>query len=220
MISPFGLNSTLGRSYNGDLNDTRRAKKAFRNIGYFATPPYGLTEYPDEPLFKAIETFQSDNGLRRDGIMKPKGETATTLGKHLGSAPIQELNQTKEPENSKTGATQTALAPAIPAIVYEVAVFMGMTVTAAWAWWQTKSETEKKAVIAQMNSSGGNPEDEGLEHCEYLHYNVDIPVCNAIKRKRGAAAARRCFESAMSRYDACLRGIEIDYLPPLDKWNN
>jgi hypothetical protein len=64
---PFQIKSTLGRSYRVDLGDTRRTKEALLRLGYFKTPRYGLTQYPDEPLFAAIEAFQQDNGLSRDG---------------------------------------------------------------------------------------------------------------------------------------------------------
>lgn len=83
--SPFQIKSTLGRSYRVDLDDTRRAKEALLRLGYFETPRYGLTQYPDEPLFAAIEAFQQDNGLERDGIMGPDGETAIHLGRALAN---------------------------------------------------------------------------------------------------------------------------------------
>ena len=86
MFSPFKLNATLGRSYNADLDDTLRTKKALNKIGLFETPSYGMTEYPDEPLFQGIEKFQERHGLQKDGIMKPGGETATKLGQVLGEA--------------------------------------------------------------------------------------------------------------------------------------
>ena len=220
MISPFRLKTTIGRENNVDLNDVRRVKKALRYSGYFETPSYGLTDYPDEPLFEAIEKFQTDNGLHRDGIMKPTGETATTLGERLAKVAISE-NETPEADDvPKVNAKQTAFAPAIPAIVYEIAVYMGMTVSAAWAWWQTKSEAEKNAIIATMKGDGDSPGEEDLEHCDHLHYNVDIPTCRNISKKRGKAAGERCYASAMSRYDACLRGVEIDRLPPLDTWGH
>ncbi len=66
------------------MDDTLRAKKTFGGLGYYKTPSYGLTKYPDEPLFKGIESFQKDHGLRKDGVMKPGGETANKLGKALG----------------------------------------------------------------------------------------------------------------------------------------
>jgi len=86
MFEPFKLKSTLGRDYLADEDDTLEAKKAFKRIGYMETPSYGLTKYPDEPLFKAIEEFQNDAGLMRDGVMKPDGETANALGFVLKSA--------------------------------------------------------------------------------------------------------------------------------------
>jgi hypothetical protein len=77
---PFRLKRVLDADSSVDLDDSLRAKKAFRESGFFKTPRYGVTPYPDAPLFDAIRGFQSANGLRRDGIMKPDGETATRLG--------------------------------------------------------------------------------------------------------------------------------------------
>lgn len=81
MSSAFSLKSTLGRSYNVDLNDTLRTKKTLRSLGHYQTPSYGMTEYPDEQLFDGIKDFQKAHGLREDGVMKPEGETASRLGK-------------------------------------------------------------------------------------------------------------------------------------------
>jgi murein DD-endopeptidase MepM/ murein hydrolase activator NlpD len=78
--NPFQLNSTLSRSSSADEDDTLNAKNALGSLGYYKTPKHGLAQYPDEPLFKGIKRFQSDNGLKRDGVMKPDGETARTLG--------------------------------------------------------------------------------------------------------------------------------------------
>ena len=52
MTTPlFRLKGTVGRSYHVDPEDTRRAKEALFEVGYFTPPAYGLTDYPDEPLF-------------------------------------------------------------------------------------------------------------------------------------------------------------------------
>ena len=83
MSAPFKLNATLGRTYNADLGDSLRTKQALDKLGHFDMPPYGMTAYPDEPLFQGIEKFQEQHGLQRDGIMKPDGETATKLGQVL-----------------------------------------------------------------------------------------------------------------------------------------
>jgi hypothetical protein len=82
---PFRLKRVLDADSSVDLDDSLRAKKAFRDLGFFKTPRYGITPYPDAPLFDAIRGFQSANGLRRDGIMKPDGETATRLGAVLSA---------------------------------------------------------------------------------------------------------------------------------------
>jgi len=63
MFAPFKLRLTLSRDANVDLDDTLRTKKALKQVGYFETPEYGMTEYPDEPMYKGIEDFQRDNGL-------------------------------------------------------------------------------------------------------------------------------------------------------------
>lgn len=84
MFAPFKLKSKLARDVSVDLDDSLRAKKALKRIGYLEEPSYGITEYPDEPMFKAIEDFQQDHGLQRDGVMKPEGETARVLDKAVG----------------------------------------------------------------------------------------------------------------------------------------
>lgn len=75
MFASIKLNSTLGRSYNVDPDDVLKMKQALNSLGYYEVPSYGMTPYPDEPLFEAIEAFQKTHGLSRDGIMKPDGET-------------------------------------------------------------------------------------------------------------------------------------------------
>ena len=79
MFGPFKLKSPLGRDYNVDLDDTLRTKAALRGIGYYQPPKHGLNKFPDDLLFKGIERFQSDHGLRKDGVIKPGGETERTL---------------------------------------------------------------------------------------------------------------------------------------------
>ena len=59
--------------------------------------------------------------------------------------------------------------------------------------------------------------DAPADQCDHQYYEVDIPVCRAIAKRRGKDAARRCYASAAERYAACLRG---DPVPPLDTYNN
>lgn len=81
--TPFRLKSTIGRSYRVDPDDTRRTKKTLRELGYYETPSYGITPYPDEPMFRGIEDLQNDFDLYRDGIMNPVGETVAKLNEVL-----------------------------------------------------------------------------------------------------------------------------------------
>ncbi|MEQ8667058.1 MAG: peptidoglycan-binding domain-containing protein [Rhodospirillales bacterium] len=220
MISPFGLRTTIGREHNVDLDDVRRVKKALRYTGYFETPSYGLTDYPDEPLFNAIEMFQSDNDLRRDGVMKPDGETAKTLGRVLGQREPK-ANTKQDPKASRRAEVKTAFAA--PVIV-RLAGLMGISIAAAWQWWQTQSDSEKQAIESRIwrrdEDDDQDDADAGLDHCDHLHYEVDIPVCEKIGQTRGDAAAQKCYASAYRRYAACIAGTPTQELPPLDTWNN
>jgi hypothetical protein len=81
---------------------------------------------------------------------------------------------------------------------------------------QLKSAVSTSAFQkAASKSSGPTPAE-----CDHLFYKVDVPVCNAIKRKRGKYAAANCFHSVAIRYAACRRGTPISELPPLNTWNN
>ena len=322
MKPPFKLNATLGRAYNTDPDDVLRTKQVLRKLGHFEAPSYGMTEYPDEPLFQGIEKFQERYGLRRDGVMKPDGETVAKLGQVMAE---QGLGETKASPNvlglsgeigpgranrphdvfalsqaltwagSPTqparafGAGQTevelsdaikgfqksaglkvdgwlrpygeteealnrALAPKaqalltshqggaappgmsglmpdhgdqqamafgiVPPIAYAVAEFFGISLLAAWAWWQSMDSAQQEKVRKQIATRHSDDEDDDLEaRCEYL-YEVDTDTCNGVTRNRGKVAGARCHETAASRYEACRRGIPIDRLPPLNTWMN
>jgi hypothetical protein len=83
MFGPFKLSSPFGAGYGVDPSDTLNAKRILSVMGYYRPSENGLTPYPDSAIFDAIKSFQSDNGLRKDGVMKPGGETETTLNQHL-----------------------------------------------------------------------------------------------------------------------------------------
>lgn len=320
---PFKLNATLGRAYNTDPDDVLRTKQVLSKLGHFEAPSYGMTEYPDEPLFQGIETFQERHGLRRDGVMKRDGETVAKLGQVLAEQSLDEtkaspnvlglsgeiglgrankphdvfalsqalawagfptqptraseanqreaelsdaikgfqksaglkvdgwlrpygeteeaLNRTLAPKaqeflSSHEGADappgkaglmpghgeQQAMAFAlIPPIAYAVAEFFGISLLAAWVWWQSMDSAQQEQIKKQMaGHDSGDDDGDREEQCEYLHYEVDRPICNEISRKRGKQAAQRCYHSANERYAACLKGVPLDQLPPLDVWNH
>jgi len=87
-LTPFALRRTIAESVNVDLDDTRRTKLALRRLGYYEPPKshgesIGITDIPDANLFDGLKRFQKDQGLRRDGVMKPGGPTARRLGRAI-----------------------------------------------------------------------------------------------------------------------------------------
>ncbi len=83
MFAPFRLRSPIGRSYNLDPEDVRKTKSVLGLVEHYQEPTYGLTEYPDESMFEGIEKFQKQEGLRVDGLIKPRGPTEERLNSLL-----------------------------------------------------------------------------------------------------------------------------------------
>lgn len=81
------LRGVVDRAARVDENDTLQTKSALGELGYYSTPGYGMTPYPDEPMFDGIKKYQRDNKLRVDGVMKPRGETEQAIDRHLASSP-------------------------------------------------------------------------------------------------------------------------------------
>lgn len=77
------LASPLGETSPADPDDVLRAKHAFRKLGYYKIPSYGLTPYPDQPLFNGIRAYQKDKDLIVDGLMMPGGETEQSVNNSL-----------------------------------------------------------------------------------------------------------------------------------------
>lgn len=79
MSKLYKLKSTIGRSYNTKESDVLAVKTGLSSIGYYETPTWGMSPWPDQELFSGIEKFQSDNDLEIDGIIKPGGPTEIKL---------------------------------------------------------------------------------------------------------------------------------------------
>lgn len=212
MFGPFRLKLPLGRSYNVDPDDTIRAKRTFKDLGYYKTPKYGLTRYPDESLFAGIESFQRDNGLKRDGIMKPAGETAARLGDVMarreqrdqvpkrglfsGSTRLDSGSTNKRTGSGNPVAKEKQVAAAaaaiplilqIPAIAGAIAGMLGLTLPLKG----DKRDNDKC--------------DDQLEE--------DLRRCSRIARGN-REIYRRCQKSAMERYGNCIAGRPLG---PLDE---
>lgn len=138
MPASFKPRGPVGPSYNLDEEDILRTKSALHGLGHYKAPASGLTPYADSEMFDAIRSFQQGNGLKVDGLMKPDGPTARTLGHALTA--------------------------------------------------RTKDVTQNRPRLASSDRDRPAPEE-----CDHHFYNVDVPVCRGIERRRGKRAAARCY---------------------------
>lgn len=68
------IKKTIGASYRSNEKDVLKVKTILNKYGFYETPSYGLTSYPDELLFKSIKSFQKDHDLEITGIIRPSDE--------------------------------------------------------------------------------------------------------------------------------------------------
>lgn len=81
------LNETIGSSYPTDPEDVWNVKSGLSDLGYYEAPEaYGMTPWPDSPMFESIKSFQKNHDLEVDGIMKPEGPTLATMNRKLSLA--------------------------------------------------------------------------------------------------------------------------------------
>ena len=118
----FKLKNVLARDVSADLDDVLSVKVALKRLGFYERPNSEFTKYPDEQLFEGIESFQQKFGLRKDGIIRPRGPTERTF-RALGDLE----------RNSDTGPFVSSIAFVDAAVVIETAVAVNSTVTVAGA---------------------------------------------------------------------------------------
>lgn len=81
------LRATVDENRSVHPDDMKPLKRSLGLLGYYRpTEGASLHEFPDEPLFTGIRTFQSNEGLTADGVMKPGGPTEARLLK-----PVSEM---------------------------------------------------------------------------------------------------------------------------------
>lgn len=90
------LNRPLSTTSPSDPDDVLTAKRVFRRLGYYEIPRYGLTPYPDQPLFDGIRDYQRDNDLTVDGVMHPGGETEQSVNFSLATEERKTDNADRE----------------------------------------------------------------------------------------------------------------------------
>ena len=79
MTTNFSVKSLLASNTNVDLDDSMKTKLALRRLGYYKTPSYGLTTYPDTQLFVAVGDLQADKGMRRTAEIRPGDDTEKAI---------------------------------------------------------------------------------------------------------------------------------------------
>lgn len=117
MYDPYKVKSTISPNANVDLEDIPQTKQTLKAIGYYNEPGYGMSPYPDREMFRAIEQFQGDFGLRKDGVIKPGGPTERTLR----AVTTQAEKQKGDPVSSIVVITDAAVL-VNAAVVVDVAV--------------------------------------------------------------------------------------------------
>jgi len=94
------LRAPLAANAAAQPEDVLTAKTLLLRLGYYETPEWGISPYPDAALFKAVRAFQSAQGLAADGIIKPEGETEAAL--HAAATRLQSLDLQSMGRNGDT----------------------------------------------------------------------------------------------------------------------
>lgn len=79
----FTLKGPVASNSSTDLEDSATIKMALTSLGYYDDTETGLTPYGDRQLFQAVKSFQKDNSLKVDGVIKPDGPTQKTIKEKL-----------------------------------------------------------------------------------------------------------------------------------------
>lgn len=121
----FNVGSTVSPSSNMKADDVLKTKSALNAVGSYKVPEFGITDVPDMGMIDGLKTFQANNGLKVDGIMKPGGPTENALGQTLAKqgistsdllAKAKVLNVTPKPDVPKPVSTppQTSWSASVP----------------------------------------------------------------------------------------------------------
>ncbi len=83
----INLNSILSRTSLADPDDVVQSKRGLNALGYYPEPEEDddFSEITDDQLFDSILSFQKDNKLEADAVMKPNGPTVRKINNELKS---------------------------------------------------------------------------------------------------------------------------------------
>ena len=224
LARPIG-GAPLGPARTNKPNDVNATSSALAWAGFPITPGGGSST--DHGLTDAIKRFQKSQNLKVDGWLRPYGETERMLNRTLRPM-VENLKLAASAQTAATspiqpfqvqGQQQGGIRVPIPKGVYDIATFFGLPVLVAMDWLHSMSGPQQEKVKKRVAGHGSGGDDGNLEkECE-IRYAIDTETCNGITRKRGKTAGWRCHKTAADRYDACLRGIPVEYSPALDTWN-
>ena len=79
----LNLERVVDRGESIRPDDLLGTKRALSDLGYYAKPAGGFTDFTDDEIFEGIEAFQRDKHLRVDGMMVPDGLTVRTINAAL-----------------------------------------------------------------------------------------------------------------------------------------
>ena len=98
----FDVGSTVSSSTNINPDDVVKTKSALNAVGNYEIPSFGITGIPDNQMLSGLKSFQQENGLKVDGIMKPSGPTAAMLGQTLAKRGITNANLMETTKKTKS----------------------------------------------------------------------------------------------------------------------
>lgn len=79
MQTPFAVSGLVGANRRVTPKDTLAVKRALQRLDLYEPPEWGVTETADIAMIDGLKSFQSENGLSVDGVMKPGGPTERLL---------------------------------------------------------------------------------------------------------------------------------------------
>ncbi len=106
--NPFRLSSPVGISSSNLRRDVAKVETLMSQTGYLDLDKTdGPTGYYGERLKQSVQNFQKDKGLKKDGLINPRGETMQTLKKQKSlEQQLRDKGIQNTDEISKLGAAE------------------------------------------------------------------------------------------------------------------
>lgn len=95
----FKLSKTLGASYPAEEDDVLSMKSALTQLGEYSPKPDGPSRWTDDEMFDGMKRFQRKSGLQVDGVARPGGPTATSIGSALAETAIARTGASRSKTN-------------------------------------------------------------------------------------------------------------------------